>query len=180
MAYRPVVYTVARKQWLQRRKRRTTYLRLQQFSKAIAVAAIIGITILAISLPQAASQSIDVPQTLPAIEPTSTPVLSLPELSDHYAAQYKVNPKVMRAIIACESSWNPTIQSNHHYQADHPAWGVKAGDRELSFGLVQIHLPAHPDITKEQALDPAFALEYLAKKIAAGEAAKWTCYRLNF
>lgn len=65
-------------------------------------------------------------------------------------------------IITCESEWNPNA----------------VGDHGTSFGLVQIHLPAHPEITKEQALDPAFSINYLKRELAAGHASQWSCYRL--
>jgi hypothetical protein len=32
------------------------------------------------------------------------------------------------------------------------------GNRELSFGIAQIHLPSHPDVTMEQALDEEFSI----------------------
>lgn len=81
----------------------------------------------------------------------------------------------MEAIIGCESGWDTTIQSHHTYHERNVPKGYKVGDREQSFGLVQIHIPAHPSITKEQAKDPEFALEFLAKNLAAGKAGMWTC-----
>jgi len=38
---------------------------------------------------------------------------------------------------------------------------VKDGVREPSFGLAQIHLPSHPTVTVEQALDPYFAVDFI-------------------
>jgi hypothetical protein len=81
----------------------------------------------------------------------------------------------MEAIIGCESGWDTAIQSKHTYQERNVPKGYEVGDREQSFGLVQIHLPAHPSISKEQAKDPEFALEFLAKNLAAGKAGMWTC-----
>lgn len=85
----------------------------------------------------------------------------------------------MSAIIACESGWNPNIQSNHRYSASNVPKGYKVGDREQSFGLVQIHAPAHPHITREQALDPEFAIEFLARNLKAGKHRMWTCAHSN-
>lgn len=82
----------------------------------------------------------------------------------------------MVGIINCESQWSTTIQSNHRYTTNAPR-GYKPGDREQSYGLVQIHLPAHPHITKEQATDPEFAIEFLAKNIKDGRQGMWTCAR---
>lgn len=81
----------------------------------------------------------------------------------------------MDRVIACESQYNPYVQSNHRYKTDRPREGVSAGQREQSFGLVQIHLPAHPHITYKQATDPEYAVDFLAKEIANGRLYKWSC-----
>lgn len=82
----------------------------------------------------------------------------------------------MDSIIRCESQYQVAVQSNHRYTATNAPKGYKPGDREQSFGLVQIHLPAHPSISKDQALDPEFAVDFLAKSIKEGNARMWSCY----
>ncbi len=54
------------------------------------------------------------------------------------------------------------------------------GDHGTSFGIAQIHLPAHPEITKEQAFDPLFSIYFLAKEVARGRAWQWTCWSIHF
>jgi hypothetical protein len=54
----------------------------------------------------------------------------------------------------------------------------KDGTREESYGLVQIHLPAHPTVSKDQATDPTFAIAFLVENIKAGNAKIWSCYRI--
>lgn len=99
------------------------------------------------------------------------------ELVDVKAKEYGVNRETMIAIINCENRyWKPDQQSLHTYKTDRPELGVKAGDRELSFGLVQIHLPSHPNITYDQAIDPEFAIEFLASNLAKGKGRMWSCY----
>lgn len=88
--------------------------------------------------------------------------LTLQEKSDMYATKYNVKPSLMRSVVQCESTFNPDA----------------VGDGGNSFGLVQINLPSHPTITKEQAHDPDFALDFLAKNLAAGKGKLWTCYRM--
>lgn len=83
----------------------------------------------------------------------------------------------MSQIISCESGWNTTLQSYHRYTATNVPKGYSIGDREMSFGLVQIHLPAHPTISYEQAIDPRFSADFLAKNIANGHAGMWSCYK---
>lgn len=93
-----------------------------------------------------------------------------------YAAQYNVSPSLMFKIINCENvNRIPTLQSGLRYTRDHPEWGVKAGQRELSYGIVQIHLPSHPTVTYEQATDPDFSIHFLAKGLVDG--VSWSCNR---
>lgn len=84
---------------------------------------------------------------------------------EEQAQKYGRNPDHLKAIIECESQGSTTIQSFHK----------KNGVREDSWGLVQIHLPSHPTITKEQAIDPSFAIEFLAENI---DEVTWTCEEL--
>lgn len=98
-----------------------------------------------------------------------------------YSQQYGVSYNLMDAIIDCENrDRDTTLQSYHVYDtgkvARNPSWGVIVGERERSFGLVQIHLPSNPDITHAQAIDPDFAIEFLAKSISQGYASRWSCY----
>ena len=70
-------------------------------------------------------------------------------------------------IILCEnSSLNPLLQS-----------GVLHGEkREESYGLSQINLLAHPDISKEEATDALFSIDFLVKNVAQGNEKLWlTC-----
>jgi len=79
-----------------------------------------------------------------------------------YAKQYGVSEAILREIVKCESGWDITAE----------------GDDGYSWGLVQIHLPSHPYITKQQALDPKFSAEFIAKEFSKGNAWKWwSCYQ---
>lgn len=84
----------------------------------------------------------------------------------------------MSTIISCESQWGTEVQSEHRYHEGNVPKGYKVGDREQSFGLVQIHLPAHPDISKKQAVNPQFAIQFLAKNIKDGHIGMWSCSHL--
>lgn len=86
---------------------------------------------------------------------------SIPQIVEHFAKTYKVSSAKMLATMKCESSLVPTME----------------GDNHTSFGIAQIHLPAHPDVTKEQAFNPVFASEFMAKKFSEGKGHLWTCYR---
>jgi hypothetical protein len=71
------------------------------------------------------------------------------EIIIHYATGTKAYE--MKRTIYCESGYK-IIQSNV----------VKNGVREDSWGLAQIHLPSHPTVSKEQTLDPEFAIKFMS------------------
>lgn len=83
------------------------------------------------------------------------------ELIAYFADKYDVSEEQMLRTSFCESSHNTNA----------------IGDHGHSFGMWQIHLPSHPEITKEQALDPIFSTEWSAKEFAEGHQRQWTCWR---
>jgi len=70
----------------------------------------------------------------------------------------------MYQTVKCESSFNPKA----------------VGDHGTSIGLSQIHLPAHPDITKKEAENPDFALQFMASEFSKGRQWEWSCYTKLF
>lgn len=83
--------------------------------------------------------------------------------------EHDVPEQTLLNLVESESNWNPNA----------------VGDKGCSFGLVQINVCANNNpkekyyATKEQALDPEFALIYAAKAIKAGDESRWTpcnCY----
>jgi len=88
------------------------------------------------------------------------------------AERYNVPYEEMWNTILCESGASTTVQSNYRYTFTNEKKGIRKGARELSFGIAQIHLPDHPDVTKEQALDPAFAINFMAKN---WDTTRWYC-----
>lgn len=87
--------------------------------------------------------------------------LSIDEKIVKYANQYGVNSQLMRDVVKCESSFNPNA----------------VGDFGHSRGLVQIYDTYHPTISHEQAFDPDFALNFLAREMSQGRGYLWTCHR---
>lgn len=88
------------------------------------------------------------------------------EIVNYYATKYNVDADKMINTINCESQFS-NIQSNI----------VQNGIRENSWGLVQINLYYNPTVTKEQALDPYFSIEWMAKEFSTNHQSKWTCFR---
>lgn len=117
------------------------------------------------------AKSQEVSTSVPA--PITEQVWTTPELQSLARAkanEYGINADRFVEVVSCETgnTWDPTIQSG--------AYNKRDGGRELSFGLVQIHLPDHPDITKAQAEDPEFALDWAAKVWSKGGEHQWSCY----
>lgn len=85
------------------------------------------------------------------------------------ALEANLSPGKVIQVINCETggTWDPKIQSKAKY---------KNGKQEQSFGLAQIHLPAHPKISYEQATDPYFAIDFLISSWKDGNQEWWTCY----
>lgn len=107
------------------------------------------------------------PTVAPAPSPKETPVPTDKEAMKKYIisvftkAGYK-DPQFAVRVAMCESGLNESA----------------IGDGGKSYGLWQWHLPSHPSITKEQALDPVWATERAAKYFVAGSENLWTCARM--
>jgi hypothetical protein len=83
------------------------------------------------------------------------------------AERYGVSAEDMKRVIQCESTGSTTIQS-YYIRPD--------GTREQSFGLSQIHLPDWPEVTHEDAINPSFAINFMANKFSQGLQHLWMCY----
>lgn len=57
---------------------------------------------------------------------------------------------------------------------------IKNGVKENSWGVWQIHLSAHTNITKEQAMDIEWSTRWAAEQFRKGNKHIWTCYRNLF
>lgn len=83
---------------------------------------------------------------------------------EFYSEMYRVSPQTVSRVVYCESRNNPLAHN--------------LTKREDSWGLVQINRLAHPDISVEEATDPDFAINFLAKNLSLGNGNMWyTCYR---
>ena len=89
---------------------------------------------------------------------------------------YDVSQETLFRVIKCENQeLNPTQQSRLKYKAGN-RWEKPAGSYEQSYGLAQIHLPDHPEVSYKQAIDPNFSIEFMAKNISQGHGEMWTCF----
>lgn len=69
----------------------------------------------------------------------------------------------MIRVIKCESSFNPAIGGD-----------VRNGV-PTSWGLSQIHLSAHPEVSKEMATSPEFAIRFMGDAFKKGQQGMWSC-----
>lgn len=132
----------------------------------VAGVAVTGILLLSV---RASSTVIEVhPTATPTPEPVvkktiprSNPVIE--KLILDTATKYGIDGQQFLAVARCESSLRPDA----------------VGDGGHSYGLFQIHLPAHPSVTASQALDPYFAVDWSAALFKVNPRA-WTCYRILY
>lgn len=75
--------------------------------------------------------------------------------------RYGISASPLIATLRCESGFDDKT----------------IGDFGTSYGVAQIHLPAHPDISKEEALNPFFAIDWAAQQFAVGHQYLWSCYK---
>lgn len=89
------------------------------------------------------------------------------EIVRAYAARYAIDADDFVDTLQCESGLRADAKGDHRK-------GVPT-----SYGVAQIHLPAHPDISKDQALDPFWALDWSARQFKANKQRMWSCWKLR-
>jgi len=105
-----------------------------------------------------------------AAEPPPEVALSLTtreEMEAYIRQNYPVQATDMIRVIECESHFDSTIGGD-----------IRNGV-PTSWGLSQIHLPAHPEVSKEEATDPEFAIRFMGEAFKNGKQGMWSCYRLT-
>lgn len=134
-----------------------------------------------LSIPQTSHAEVAIPFQEPPQSPLPVPLgeEAIRLMIKAYASKYGVSEGLMLSTVSCETSgtFDPTIRSRALYTFSDPKLGIHIGEQEQSYGLAQIHLPANPDVTIDQAKDPDFALDFMAKHLAKGETWRWTCIK---
>lgn len=107
------------------------------------------------------------------ISPTPLPPpVTIEQIAQSAAARYGIPFDSYWATIECE---DPTLDPSQQSFVPDPA-GPNA--RENSWGLAQIDLDYHPDITRAQAEDPYFATDYMARLFSLGDQSSFHAYRI--
>lgn len=92
------------------------------------------------------------------------------ELVGEKALKYGVSKDDMIGVINCENKdWVTDKQSDLPYTFSDPSRGIVKGSRERSFGLAMYHIPDHADMTVEDATNPDYALDRMARDFKAGK-----------
>lgn len=78
-------------------------------------------------------------------------------MATNIALEHRIKPQTLLNLVGNESEWNPKAVS-------------ATGD----FGLAQINPDYWPEVSKTEAFDPEFALNFAAGKIAKGQEYFWT------
>lgn len=87
------------------------------------------------------------------------------------AIENGLNAAHFLAVAECESGLDPTIQSGYK---------LSDGSQERSFGLWQINLDAHPEITLAEADDPYWSTQWAAKEWVSNRYTQWSCWQQEF
>lgn len=85
----------------------------------------------------------------------------------------KLTPEGLISSISAEYGVSSTTLYNLAYSESHLDPSA-VGDSGDSVGIVQIRLKSHPDVSREQALDPEFSLRWAALEILAGNISQWS------
>lgn len=93
-----------------------------------------------------------------------------------YSQKYNVPYQRLYNTIECETAhtFDTKIQSQVKYNFSAPDRGIVKGAQEKSFGLAQIHLPDHPNVSYSQAIDADFSIEFMAQHYSKGKDI-WYC-----
>lgn len=88
----------------------------------------------------------------------------------YIAREYEINEYRFAETARCESGFVPQQSKVIN----------KKGQREDSWGIFQIHLPDHPDVSREEAMDIEFATKWSAEQFKKGYPNLWSCYKKQF
>lgn len=110
---------------------------------------------------------------LPPTEALPVKIIDIGQLVKTDAKKYGVNYHDLYATLSCESDGFKDVA----IQSQVPNAKGPNG-KENSWGISQINLDAHPDISLASATDPVFAVNYAAEAFSEGNENSWTCYRM--
>lgn len=100
--------------------------------------------------------------------------LKVNEYGEKWSLSQVMKERMFKTIVECENpDLDPLLQS-HVKDPKGP------NGREDSWGMCQINLKYNPEVTKEQAQNVDFCLDWMAERFSKGKATLWSCYRMKF
>lgn len=111
--------------------------------------------------------------TAPPLLPLPVKIISIDDLINQTVTKYHLNYQHFYATLNCESDGFGDIS----IQSSVPD-STGPNGRENSWGLAQIWLDpkGHPEVTKQEAIDPAFAIDFAGRLFASGQQHQFHCY----
>ncbi len=90
----------------------------------------------------------------------------------------QANQSLIRDYIAAEATLNgaSVAETLHIADAESHFNPEAIGDHGESYGMFQIHLPAHKDISRKQAQSIIFSTEWSVQQIKEGNGKIWSTY----
>jgi hypothetical protein len=85
------------------------------------------------------------------------------EIITAYEVHYAIPHHELFDTLKCESGLNP-----HAVNLEDSHGG--------SFGVAQINVGSHPDISKAEMFDPIFSVSWAAREFSKGHAHQWSCF----
>lgn len=107
--------------------------------------------------------------TVPILSHAQPPTAEQVKYIENYAKIFNINPARVYKTINCESKFiarQSVIPSKKGYNGYEDSWGI-----------AQIHLPAHPDISREEAMNDEFAIGWMMREFSRGNQRIWSCYK---
>lgn len=101
---------------------------------------------------------------------------TIKEKIQRYADKYDVSEEQLENIVKCEAGAKDVNQASTTIRSRYLEGTPR---HEKSWGLAQIHV-SKVNVTYEQAIDPDFALDYLAKNWKAGNQWMWKNCSLKY
>lgn len=130
--------------------------------RAVVVMVVMALALIAILL--VPNKQEYVPPQQPGLSiPRSWTSEELTQLIVETARKHQINEIRFLKTAQCESSLRASV----------------VGDDGNSIGLFQIHLPSHPTVTEEQAMNPEWAVEWAAEKFKKNPKI-WVCYNILY
>ena len=112
--------------------------------------------------------------------PSQAPVVTKESIKEkilRYSLKYDVDPRELENIVKCETGSEDVNKASTTIQS---RYLIGTPRRELSFGIVQLHISKLNGVTLENAYNVDYSLNYLAREWKAGNQWMWKNCSLKY